>query len=52
VINRTAAAYRTPLSAGIFLAAAAAILLITLLTISFQSIRAALANPSDSLRTE
>ena len=45
-------AYRTPIGAGIFLAAAGAILLITLLTISFQSIRAALANPSDSLRTE
>ena len=45
-------AYRAPIGAGIFLAAAGAILLITLLTISFQSIRAALANPSDSLRTE
>lgn len=45
-------AYRTPISAGIFLVAAAAIFFITLLTISFQSIRAALANPSDSLRTE
>jgi putative ABC transport system permease protein len=45
-------AYRAPLGAGIFLAAGAAIIFITLLTISFQSIRAALANPSDSLRTE
>jgi len=45
-------AYRVPLGAGIFLLAGAAIFLITLLTISFQSVRAALANPSDSLRTE
>jgi predicted permease len=45
-------AYRVPLGAGVFLLAGAAIFLITLLTISFQSVRAALANPSDSLRTE
>lgn len=45
-------AYRTPISAGIFLASGGAILLITLLTISFQSVRAALTNPTDSLRTE
>jgi putative ABC transport system permease protein len=45
-------AYRVPIGAGIFLVAAGAILLITLLTVSFQSIRAALANPSESLRTE
>lgn len=45
-------AYRTPINAGIFLAAGGAILLITLLTIGFQSVRAALTNPTDSLRTE
>jgi ABC-type antimicrobial peptide transport system permease subunit len=45
-------AYRTPIGAGIFLVTGAAILFITLLTISFQSVRAALANPADSLRTE
>jgi hypothetical protein len=45
-------AYRVPLGAGVFLLAGAAIFLITLLTISFQSVRAALANPSESLRTE
>ena len=45
-------AYRVPIGADIFVAAAGAILFITLLTISFQSIRAALANPSESLRTE
>jgi putative ABC transport system permease protein len=44
--------YRTPLSAWIFLAAGAGALLITLLTVSFQAIRAALANPARSLRTE
>jgi ABC-type antimicrobial peptide transport system permease subunit len=45
-------AYRIPLGAGVFLLAGTVIFLITLLTISFQSLRAALANPSDSLRSE
>jgi putative ABC transport system permease protein len=45
-------AYRTPIHPSLFLLAAAFILVITLLTISFQSIRAALLNPVKSLRSE
>lgn len=45
-------AYHIPISADIFLIAGLAIVLITLLTISFQSIKAAIANPVKSLRTE
>ncbi|HWK03491.1 MAG TPA: ABC transporter permease [Puia sp.] len=45
-------AYRIDLSAGIFIGAGAAAILIALFTISFQSIRAALANPVKSLRTD
>ena len=45
-------AYRINKSAGIFLTAGGAIILITLLTISFQSVKAAIANPLKSLRTE
>ncbi|HTE00690.1 MAG TPA: ABC transporter permease [Mucilaginibacter sp.] len=45
-------AYRIDLNAGIFLLAGLAIMLITLLTISYQSIKAALANPVKSLRSE
>jgi putative ABC transport system permease protein len=44
--------YRTALSWWIFASAGAGILLITLLTVSFQSLRAALMNPVRSLRTE
>jgi hypothetical protein len=44
--------YHAPLSWWIFASAAAGILLITLFTVSFQSIKAALANPIRSLRTE
>jgi putative ABC transport system permease protein len=44
--------YRTPLSWWIFASAGAGILLITLLTVSFQSLKAALMNPVRSLRTE
>jgi hypothetical protein len=44
--------YRTPVSWWIFAAAGTGALLVTLLTISFQTIRAALANPVKSLRTE
>jgi ABC-type antimicrobial peptide transport system permease subunit len=44
--------YRTELSWWIFAMAGLAALLITLLTVSFQSIRAALANPVKSLRSE
>ena len=45
-------AYRTVLNWWIFAAAGAGALLITLLTVSFQSIRAALTNPVKSLRSE
>jgi len=45
-------AYHVQISADIFLIAGMAIILITLLTISFQSIKAAIANPVKSLRTE
>jgi len=44
--------YRTGLSWWIFAAAGSGALLITLLTVSFQAIKAALANPVKSLRTE
>jgi ABC-type antimicrobial peptide transport system permease subunit len=43
---------RTDISMSVFLLAGSAILFITLLTISFQSIRASMANPVKSLRAE
>ena len=45
-------AYRIDLTWDVFLLSGVAAILITLLTISFQSIKAALANPVDSLRDE
>lgn len=45
-------AYRTNLSWTIFAVAGCSALLITLLTVSYQAIKAALANPVKSLRTE
>lgn len=45
-------AYRTPLSAGIFIVSGLLAITIAVLTISFQSIRAALTNPVSSLRSE
>lgn len=45
-------AYRTTLSAGIFLLAGLIVLVITLLTISWQSWKAANANPVEVLRSE
>jgi len=45
-------AYHIPISADIFLIAGLSIVFITLLTISFQSLKAAIANPVKSLRTE
>jgi putative ABC transport system permease protein len=45
-------AYRISLSPALFLLAAAAVLLLTLFTISFQSIKAALSNPAARLRAE
>ena len=44
--------YRITLSAWIFLIAAGGALVIALLTVSYQAIRAALANPVKSLRSE
>jgi putative ABC transport system permease protein len=45
-------AYRIPIGLEVFGITGAAIILITLLTISVQAIRAALANPVSSLRSE
>jgi len=45
-------AYRVHISAGTFLLAGISIIVITLLTIGYQSIKAAIANPVKSLRTE
>jgi ABC-type antimicrobial peptide transport system permease subunit len=44
--------YRTTLSWWIFIAAGVGAIIITLITVSFQAIKAALANPVKSLRTE
>jgi putative ABC transport system permease protein len=45
-------AYRVPISWWIFPLAGAAALFIAVLTISWQTARAAIANPVDSLRAE
>jgi len=45
-------AYRINIGAGVFIIAGLSVMVITLLTISYQAIRAALANPVKSLRTE
>lgn len=45
-------AYRIEMGPGIFVLAGAVALIIALLTISWQSIKAALTNPVDSLRSE
>ncbi|HZE82674.1 MAG TPA: ABC transporter permease, partial [Puia sp.] len=45
-------AYRTGINWWVFLAAALGAILIAALTISFQSVKAALANPVDSLKNE
>ncbi len=44
--------YRTPISAWTFILAGLAAVLIALLTVSFQAIKAAVANPVKSLRSE
>ena len=44
--------YRTEISWWVFVAAGVGALVITLLTVSFQAIKAAIANPVKSLRTE
>ncbi|TAE45355.1 MAG: FtsX-like permease family protein, partial [Bacteroidetes bacterium] len=45
-------AYRIPLHAGFFALAGLSVLLMALLTVSVQTIRAALSNPAQRLRTE
>ncbi len=45
-------AYRIPISWGVFISAGVIALLIALVTVSFQAIRAAITNPVKSLRTE
>ena len=44
--------YHTPITGWIFATAGLGAIALTLLTVSFQSIKAALTNPIDSLRTE
>jgi ABC-type antimicrobial peptide transport system permease subunit len=44
--------YKTPISWWIFLLATAIVAIVTLVTISYQALKAALANPVKSLRTE
>jgi ABC-type antimicrobial peptide transport system permease subunit len=45
-------AYRISISPFVFIIAGLAVMLITIITISFQAIKAAMANPVKSLRTE
>jgi len=45
-------AYRINISAWVFILAGTAAILIAFITVSFQSIKAAIANPVDSLRSE
>ncbi len=45
-------AYRIKITSGIFVAAAGLSIAVALLTVGYQSMRAALANPADSLRNE
>lgn len=44
--------YRISIGAGVFVLGALMALLITVITVSFQAIKAAMANPVESLRTE
>jgi putative ABC transport system permease protein len=44
--------YRTTISFWVFIASAIVALVLTILTVSFQAIKAAIANPVESLRTE
>jgi putative ABC transport system permease protein len=44
--------YRISIGAGVFILSGMSALLITIITISFQAIKAAIANPVKSLRTE
>jgi ABC-type antimicrobial peptide transport system permease subunit len=44
--------YRTDISLGVFVSAGLGAILLTLITVSFQAIKAATSNPVKSLRTE
>lgn len=44
--------YRIPLNAGVFMLAGAIVLLLTLVTVSYQSLKAARLNPIDSIKSE
>lgn len=44
--------YKTSLSAPIFLVSALGVFLITLITVSFHTVKAAIAKPIDNLRME
>ena len=48
----TAFAYRTPIHGWVFVLSLAIVMLLTLITVSVQSLRAATANPVDSLKAE
>jgi len=45
-------AYRISISAEVFIVAGVAMILLALITVSYQSLRSALMNPVKSLRTE
>ncbi|HTE09343.1 MAG TPA: ABC transporter permease [Chitinophagaceae bacterium] len=45
-------AYHIPITASVFVIAGASVIFITILTIGFQSVKAAIANPVKSLRAE
>jgi putative ABC transport system permease protein len=45
-------AYRTPMSASLFIVSSILVLLVAFITISYQSIKAALVNPVESLKNE
>jgi putative ABC transport system permease protein len=44
--------YHISIGPGVFVTAGALSIVIALVTISYQALRAALSNPADSLRTE
>jgi len=44
--------YRIKMPVAVFIVAGAASVLIALLTVSFQGMKAAMANPAESLRSE
>ena len=44
--------YRTPITWWVFAAAAGGAMILTICTVSFQAVKAAIANPVESLRSE